>query len=104
MLEAPELKLVTVIVQHRDEKKVLDAALAAGAPGATYFYGRGTGVRQRLGLLGWLVEAEKVIVLMAVPPDKLDAVVKAVSSAAQLDKPGNGLLCVHTVHQVIGLA
>lgn len=103
MPEGPELKLVTVIVQHKDEKRVLDAALAAGAPGATYFYGRGTGVRQKLGMLGWLIEAEKVIMLMAVAPDKLDAVVKAVSAAAELDKPGKGLLCVHTVHQVVGL-
>ena len=103
MNAAAELKLITVIVQHKDEKKVLDAALAAGAPGATYFYGRGTGVRQKLGMLGWLVEAEKAIILMAVPPDKLDAVVSAVSAAANLDKPGNGLLCVHTVSQVIGL-
>ena len=84
-------------------KSAADAALAAGAPGATFFYGRGTGVRQRLGMLGWLVEAEKVIILMAVPPDKLDAVVAAVAAAAQLEKPGNGLLCVHTVQQVIGL-
>lgn len=103
MAEGAELKLVTVIVQHKDEQKVLDAALAAGAPGATYFYGRGTGVRQKLGLFGWLIEAEKVIMLMAVPPEKLDAVVKAVSQAAELDKPGKGLLCVHTVHQVVGL-
>lgn len=103
MPAVPELKLITVIVQHKDEKKVLDAALAAGAPGATYFYGRGTGVRQRLGMLGWLVEAEKAIILMAVPPDKLDAVVAAVAAAGRLEKPGNGLLCVHTVQQVIGL-
>lgn len=34
------------------EDEVIQAAVDAGAPGATYFYGRGTGVRQKLGLLG----------------------------------------------------
>ena len=86
------------------EKKVLDAALKAGVPGITYFYGRGTGVRQRLGFLGRLIEAEKLILLTAVTPDKTDAVVKAVTEVASLDKPGNGFICVQKVEQVVGFA
>ncbi len=104
MATADELDLVTVIVQHKDEKKTLDAALAAGAPGATYFYGRGTGVRQKLGFLGNFIDAEKVVMLMAVPPDRTEAVVKAVTAAAALDKPGNGFACVLKVSRVVGLA
>ena len=103
MANADNLNLVTVIVQHKDERKVLDAALKAGAPGATYFYGRGTGVRQRLGFLGGLIQPEKVVVMLAVPPDKTAAVVKAVTEVAELDKPGNGFLCVQKVEHVVGL-
>lgn len=97
-----DLDLVTIVIQYKDESKVIDAILKAGAPGATYYYGRGTGVRQRLGLLGRLIEAEKVVVLTAVPPDKTEAVVKAATAAACLDKPGNGFLCVQRASQVVG--
>lgn len=102
--DAPELDLITVVVQAKDERTVIDAALAAGAPGATHFYGRGTGVRQTLGLLGWLIEAEKVVVLLAVPRAKTKAVVDAVVKAAELDKPGKGLLVVHKVDMVVGMS
>ena len=97
------LDLVTIVIQHKDEAKVIDAILKAGAPGATYFYGRGTGVRQRMGLLGRLIEAEKIVVLTAVPPEKTPAVVKAATEAANLDQPGNGFLCVQKASLVVGL-
>ena len=102
--DAPELDLITVIVQAKDERPVIDAAIAAGAPGATYFYGRGTGVRQTLGMLGWLIEAEKVVVLLAVPRDKTKAVVAAIVKAAELEKPGKGLLVVHKGDTVVGMS
>jgi len=98
----PPLDLVTIVVQYKDESRVIDAILAAGAPGATYYYGRGTGVRQRLGFIGRLIEAEKVVILTAVPQDKTQAVVKAATAAAKLDLPGSGFLCVSPVTQVVG--
>ena len=49
-----ELNLITCIVQRGKAENVIDAALKAGAPGATYYYGRGTGVRQKLGILSKL--------------------------------------------------
>lgn len=47
------LKLITCIVQRGKADKAVDAALKAGAEGATTFYARGTGVRQRLFLKLW---------------------------------------------------
>lgn len=102
MAEAQALDLVTLVVQYKDEQRVLDAILKAGAPGATYYYGRGTGVRQRLGLFGRFIEQEKVVILSAVPRDKTAAVVKAATEAASLDKAGNGFLCVQPVSQTVG--
>ena len=93
---------ITIVVQYKDERKVLDAILKAGAQGATYSYGRGTGVRQRLGFLGRLIEAEKVLIFATVTPDKTQAVVRAATEAAALDKPGNGLLTVQKVAQAVG--
>jgi nitrogen regulatory protein PII len=102
MATVENLDLVTIVVQHKDETKVVDAILKAGAPGATYFYGRGTGVRQRLGFLGRMIEAEKLIFLIALPPEKTPAVVKAATEAAKLEEPGNGFLCVQKATQVVG--
>lgn len=102
MATEENLDLVTIVIQHKDEKKVLDAILEAGAPGATYYYGRGTGVKERMGLWGRLIESEKVVILTALSPDKTQAVVKAAAAAAKLDVPGNGFLCVQKASQVVG--
>lgn len=102
MANEENLELITVIAQHKDEQKVVDAALKAGAPGITYFYGRGTGVRQRLGFLGNLIEEEKIVILMVVPPSKSLDVIKAVTQAAALDKPGNGFIFSQRVQNVVG--
>jgi nitrogen regulatory protein PII len=103
MADDKNLDLVTIVIQYKDESKTLDAILKAGATGVTYFYGRGTGVRQRLGVLGKLIEAEKVVIFTAVSPDKTPAVVKAATEAAHLNQPGKGFLCVHKVQQTVGL-
>ena len=97
------LDLITIIVQYKDEKKVIDAMLKAGAPGITYYYGQGTGVRQKLGFLGRFIQAEKVVLMSAVAADKTKAVVEAVTKAAGLEKPGNGFLVVQKAEYAIGL-
>ena len=98
-----DLELVVIVVQHKDEKKVVDAVLAAGAGGVTYFYGQGTGVRQRLGFLGNFIQAEKVVLLTAVSSAKTAAVLAAATQAAALDKPGHGFACVLKITQALGL-
>jgi nitrogen regulatory protein P-II 1 len=97
-----QLDLVTIVVQHKDERKALDTLEKANAPGATYFYGRGTGVRQRLGLLGRLIESEKVVILTAVAPALTDGLLKALTEALELNKPGKGFVCVQKVERVVG--
>jgi nitrogen regulatory protein PII len=102
MAEQAQLQLITAIIQHKDEKKVLDAVKKAGAPGVTYFYGRGTGIRERLGLLGVLIESEKVILMMSVPAKKTKDVVQAIKQAARLETPGQGYLFVQNVELAVG--
>jgi hypothetical protein len=97
-----ELDFLTIICQKKDEKKIVEAAVAAGAPGVTCLDGRGTGVRQKLGLMGSIVEAEKAILLLALPVAITPAVVKAVNEAASLNKPGNGFMCVQKAQQILG--
>ena len=68
----------------------------------TALQGIGTGVRQQLGLAGQLVQAEKAVLLLAVPPDVSAAVIKAVNEAGTLNRPGHGFIALQRVRQVLG--
>ena len=46
-----DVALITCIVQRGMADEIINAAQEAGAQGATVFYARGEGVRERLGIL-----------------------------------------------------
>ncbi|MDA8164816.1 MAG: P-II family nitrogen regulator [Desulfobacteraceae bacterium] len=95
-------KLITCIVQRGKADKVVDAAMAAGAEGATISYGRGTGVRQKLGLRGYLIKPEKEIILIVTKPDQTKAVLDAVVKSARLEEKGQGFVFLHEIETAIG--
>jgi len=97
-----DLKLITCIVQRGKADKVIDAALLAGAPGATYYYGRGTGVRQKLGVLSKLIVPEKEIIQIVIKEDLADKVFDAIIKAGKLDKKGQGFAYIHKIDRAIG--
>lgn len=97
-----DLDLITCIVQRGKAEKVVDAALKAGAPGATYYYGRGTGVRQKLGVLAKLIVPEKEIILIVTKKDQTDIVFDAVVKAAKLDRKGQGFAYIHKIDRAVG--
>ena len=85
--------LITCIVQRGAADAVVDAATEAGAQGATIFYARGTGVRQKhLGVLGITVNAEKEVLYIVAPGDHADHIFERVYVAAKLDTPGMGMI------------
>ena len=97
-----QLDLITCIVQRGKAEKVVAAALEAGAPGATYYYGRGTGVRQKLGVLSKLIVPEKEIIQIVTKRDQTDAVFDAIVKAAKLDRKGQGFAYIHTIDRAVG--
>ena len=86
--------LITCIVQRGVADEIVSAAIAAGAQGATIYYARGSGVRERLGLLGLAVEVEKEIISIVVANDQRDRVMERMYFAGKLDTPGMGLIYV----------
>ena len=54
-----EVSLITASVQRGMADDVVKAAQDAGAQGASIHYAHGRGVRERLGILGLAIEAEK---------------------------------------------
>lgn len=99
---AKKLHLITAVVQHKIGNDVIAAALKAGATGATYFVGQGTGIRQGLGPQGEDIEIVKRVISIVTDPAKTDAVLEAVVSVGGLDKPGQGVAYVQEVVKAVG--
>ncbi len=94
-----DVKLITCIVQRGEADKVVKAAQAAGAQGATIYYARGIGIQDRLGVLGITVNAEKEVVKMIVSSDQADRIFERVYLEAGLDIPGHGFMHMTTLEK-----
>lgn len=89
-----DVSMITCVVQRGKAEAVVQAAQEAGAQGATIYYGHGSGVRERLGLLGLAVDVEKEIITILCGDDQLDRVFERMFVAAELDLPGAGIIYV----------
>lgn len=89
-----DVRLITCIVQRGLGETIVQAARDAGAQGATVYFAKGSGVRERLGMLGVAVEVEKEVVNLVVGAEQLDTVFNNVFLVGQLDTPGMGFMYV----------
>jgi len=87
-----DVSKITCVVQRGKADAVVKAAQDAGAQGATIYYGYGSGVRERLGLLGLAVDVEKEIIIILVADDQVDRIFERMYFAAELDLPGGGII------------
>lgn len=101
-MENKKLRLITAVVQRSHGDRVVDAALKAGATGVTFFYAQGSGVRQRLGVFGHLIEAEKEVMFVVTNAAQVDQVLQAVSDAGELHKAAYGFAYVQEVLDAVG--
>jgi len=89
-----DVALITCIIQKGYADTIVKAAQDGGAQGATVFYARGSGVRERLGVLGIAVEVEKEIINIVVATDQIDRIFEKIYLAGNLDTPGMGFMYV----------
>jgi nitrogen regulatory protein PII len=90
-----DVSLLTVVVQTGLVGDILKAARDVGATaGAISHHARGIGLRERLGLVGVAVEAEKDVISILVSSEQRDLVVETIYRAANLDTPGRGFIYV----------
>ncbi len=89
-----DVALITCVVQRGMADGLVKAAQEAGAQGATVYYARGSGVRERLGILGLAIEVEKEIITIVVATDQVDRVFEKMYVAGKLDTPGMGMMYV----------
>ena len=92
-----DVTLITCIVQRGEAEKIINAAREAGAQGATVYFARGTGIRERLGILGVAVEVEKEVINIVVSTDQADHIFEKIYLAGKLDTPGMGIMYITPV-------
>ena len=69
--------VITAVVPAGHADAILKAARELGASGGIVHMARGTGARERLGLLGIAVEAEKEVINIIVASDHQDMIAEA---------------------------
>ena len=84
--------LITCVVESGLADKIIDAATNVGAQGATINYARGTGIRNRMGLLGVTIDEQKEISKIIESKEQSNRVFEAMYLAGDLDTPGKGIM------------
>jgi len=97
------LKMIMAIVQRGQADDIVSAAIKSGAPAATIFFGRGRGIRERLGLLGLAIQPEKEIIMIVAEERLVDQVITGMVKAGNLDQPGIGFVFVVPVERALGM-
>jgi len=98
------LKLITCIVDRGKADRIVKEILKMQVAGATIFYARGTGVRQKLGFFKRaFVNPEKEVFMTVVPVAHVDEIFDKIVTVGKLDKPGHGLAFIQDVGRTAGL-
>ena len=87
-----DVYLITCVVESGLADKIVDAATNVGAQGATINYARGSGIRDRMGLLGVTIDEQKEIIRIIVSKEQSNRIFEAMYLAGNLDTPGKGIM------------
>lgn len=89
-----DVALITCVVQRGAADDMIKATQEVGAQGATVYYAKGGGVRERLGVLGLAIEVEKEVINIIVATNQIDRIFEKMYIAGKLDTPGMGIMYV----------
>jgi nitrogen regulatory protein PII len=92
--------LITAVVPVGRADDILKAARELGSLGGIVHLARGTGARERLGLLGIAVEAEKEVVNIMVATEHQELICEAIYRAGELHVLGGGYLYITNLEKV----
>ena len=95
-----DAKLITCVLQNGLAEKVLDAAKNCGAQGATVSFARGTGVRDRMGLIGVTIDENKEVLRIIVSAEQAELVFESMYLAGELDTPGKGIMYISELDRI----
>ena len=95
-----DANLITCVIQKDLAEPVLEAAKNAGAQGATISYAQGTGIRERMGLLGVTIDEQKEVIRIVVSQEQSELVFETMYLAGKLDDPGKGIMFMSSLDRV----
>jgi nitrogen regulatory protein PII len=96
-------EVIFCIVNEGFSDAVMDAARQFGARGGTVIHARGTANKEAEKLFKVAVQPEKEIVMILVPAEIKNDVLKALYRAVGLDTPGQGIAFSMPVDDAVGL-
>jgi len=96
-------KLIISTVKTRQTERVVDAAKAAGATGATIIPARGTGMHEAKTFFGLTLETQTDVLLFVLEEKLVEPVLSAIYEAGRFEEQGTGIALVLDVERTIGL-
>lgn len=96
-------ELVFCVINAGFAETVMTAARKAGAGGGTFLKGRGTAGREAEEFFNIKIQPEKEIVMLLVPVEIKDAVLRSIYDSAGLDRESHGIAFSLPVERTIGL-
>ena len=91
-------EIINVIVNKGYAEDAMAAARKAGAGGGTIINARGTAKEGDAKFFGIEIVPEKEMLLILVPKDKKDEIIKAISDLPCLNKAGSGILFTNSAN------
>ena len=103
MKEKDNYEIVFCVVNSGFSETVMEAAKSAGARGGTIMNGHGTANKEAEETFGISVQTEKEVVMIIVPTEIKDAVLKALYQEVGLNSPGQGIAFSLPISRAVGL-
>ena len=102
-LKETKYELLLAIANQGYTEQIMDAARAQGAGGGTVIHAKGTGMEHAEQFLGFSLAAEKEIVLIVVPHEKKNAIMRAIMDQAGLTSDAKAVVFSLPVTSTAGM-
>lgn len=102
-MSSVKYEMVMCIVNEGFSEAVMDAAREAGAKGGTVLSGHGTANKDAEELFNINIEPQKNIVIIIVPEEIKDAVLKSLYEKVGMDTPCKGIAFSVPVDSAVGI-
>lgn len=102
-LKETKYELLLAIANQGYTEQIMDAARAQGAGGGTVIHAKGTGMEHAEQFLGFSLASEKEIVLIVVPHEKKNAIMRAIMDQAGLTSDAKAVVFSLPVTSTAGM-
>ena len=102
-MKETKYELLLAIANQGYTEQIMDAARAQGAGGGTVIHAKGTGMEHAEQFLGFSLASEKEIVLIVVPHEKKNAIMRAIMDQAGLTSDAKAVVFSLPVTSTAGM-